>query len=92
MVSTEFQNDSACVSDPTFITKIKEKLEAIPSEYLQPRHLHKLGLFGSHSAATHFVQSGGIPHVRVSPYRILILKEDVISYLKGKYHAAKVSL
>ncbi|ADI39327.1 hypothetical protein [Waddlia chondrophila] len=87
MLETLSQEQNTQTTSPTegFIAKIRKMLDAIPSEFVQPKHLHELGFFGSHSAATHFVQDGGIPHVRISPYRILIQKEDVLAFLKEKY-------
>ena len=70
-----------------FIAKVREKLDRVPSMFVQPKFLHEIGIFGSHSAATHAVQNGALPHVRVSPYRLLILKSDVLSFLGEKYRA-----
>ena len=68
------------------LNKIKEQLDSIPSIFVQPKFLHKIGIFGSHSAAINAVKNGELPCVKVSPYRVLIQKEDVISFLKEKYH------
>ena len=68
-----------------FITKIQKILDREQSLFVSPRFLFEIGIFGSHSAATHAVQNGAIPSVKVSPYRVLIAKEDVISFLKDNY-------
>lgn len=92
MSIAEHQQTTFETSDRTekFISLIKEKLNAIPSEFLQPKDLHKLGLFGSLSSATHKVLSGEIPHVRISSYRILIAKEDILTFVRERFCAAKL--
>jgi len=81
------------ITDPAeaFIAKIREKLDSEPSMFVQPKFLYEIGIFGSHSAATHAVQNGALPHVKVSPYRILLSKADVLAFLKEKYRAATIT-
>lgn len=69
----------------SFLAKIQEKLDSEPGMFVQPKFLCELGIFGSHSAAVGAIKSGKIPHVRVSPYRVLIEKGAVLSFLKEKY-------
>lgn len=74
-----------------FITKVQQLLDREQSLFVTPRFLFEIGIFGSHSAATHAIQDGAIPSVKVSPYRVLIAKEDVISFLKDNYREKQVT-
>lgn len=87
MVETLSQEQQATNPTEAFIAKIREKLDIEQSMFVQPKFLYEIGIFGSHSAATHAVQNGALPHVKVSPYRILIQKEDVLAFLRENYRA-----
>ena len=68
-----------------FLAKVQEKLDSEPGMFVQAKFLCDIGIFGSHSSALQTVKSGEIPHVRVSPYRLLIEKSAVIDFIKEKF-------
>lgn len=80
--------DKSTNEDPaeSFLAKVKERLDSVPSMFVKPRFLCDIGIFGSYSAAVHAVKKGAFAHVKVSPYRILIQKEDVLSFIKERHH------
>lgn len=84
----ESQNQAIAHPAEAIVSVIKDKLDQVPSMFVQPKFLHEIGLFGSASAATHAVQNGVLPHIRVSPYRVLIAKADVLTFLRDKYREA----
>lgn len=73
------------------LSKIQEKLDTIDGLFVSPKHLHQFGLFGSHSAAVNALKSGAMPHLRVSPYRILVEKKAVLDFIKERFHARKAA-
>ena len=79
---------STAVSAPSrAVAKIKEKLDAVKGDFVLPSFLFKNGIFGSQSAACNAVKNGEIPSIKISTYRSLMLKEDVLSFVQGKYNA-----
>ena len=93
MIQEEFKKEKELTLDPSerFLSEIRGKLDGVPSMFVKPKFLSDIGIYGSHSAAVQAIQAGEIPHVKVSPYRILIEKQAVLDFVKSKFRSAKIS-
>lgn len=86
MTNTQIPDDS--IGESALLKKIKAQLDSEPSEFLTPRMLCEIGIFGSRSAATHAVRFGALPCVKISANRFLISKDDVFNYVCQRFNKA----
>jgi hypothetical protein len=70
---------------------IQSKLNAIDGLFVTPKNLFEIGLFCSTSAASKAITSGAIPHVRISPYRVLVGKDDVLDFVQGCFRGGRAA-